>query len=564
MIEIEGITKIFDPKKPKALDGVTAQIPKGIIVGLAGPDGAGKTTLMRIMTGLMLPTSGSVKVAGFDTKTQLDDISQIIGYMPQKFGLYEDLTVIENLTLYADLQGIVGEEREGKFKSLLEFTQLTPFVDRLAGQLSGGMKQKLGLACTLIRKPQFLFLDEPSVGVDPISRRELWRMVHDLLPQGISVVWSTAYLDEAARCDRVLLLNEGKVIYQGLPEDLTKTAEGRTFTIDALTVQKRKAFSEITQEENVMDCVIQGDHIRVVFNKSDPPFFKHIENIKLTPSPPRFEDAFMTLLGGIRKGESKLAKNTPVQPVLNLNPIQAKSLTKQFGAFTAANDITFSVKQGEIFGLLGPNGAGKSTTFKMLCGLLTPTSGEAFVLEHDLRHASSVARSHVGYMAQKFSLYGDLNVMENLNFFAGIYNLYGKTKNEAVNRMIDIFHFSQYLDENAGSLPLGIKQRLALAAACIHNPELLFLDEPTSGVDPLTRREFWNHINGLVEKGVTIMVTTHFMEEAEYCDRIALIYHSKIITIGSPTELKEMARSASNPSPTLEDAFVHLIEAYDQ
>lgn len=564
MIEIENVLKSFDPKKPHALDGITSSVPKGMMVGLAGPDGSGKTTLIRIIAGLMLPTSGTVRVAGFDTRTEQDAISRIIGYMPQKFGLYEDLTVMENLVLYADLQGIVKKERESKFKSLLEFTQLSPFIDRLAGQLSGGMKQKLGLACTLIRKPQLLLLDEPSVGVDPISRRELWKMVHDLLPQGISVVWSTAYLDEAARCDRVLLLNEGKLLFQGPPAELTKRVEGRTFTIQNFSDGKRKLFSEITLEDNVVDCIIQGKGLRVVFNRSEPPFFKTLKDLSLVPSPPRFEDAFIDLLGGIRKGKSKLAEQSPMQPKFTTDAIQADHLTKKFGSFTAAENITFQIKQGEIFGLLGPNGAGKSTTFKMLCGLLTPTSGEAFVLEHDLLNASSIARSHVGYMAQKFSLYGDLSVLENLSFFAGIYNLTGKKKKQAIDQMIDIFHFSQYLNENAITLPLGIKQRLALSAACIHNPEVLFLDEPTSGVDPLTRREFWNHINGLVEKGVTIMVTTHFMEEAEYCDRIALIYKSKIIQMGSPENLKEQAKTEARPNPTLEDAFVHLIEEYDR
>lgn len=564
MIEIDDVIKSFDPKKPLALDKISAEIPKGMIVGLAGPDGSGKTTLIRIIAGLMLPTSGSVRVGGFDTRTQQDEISRIIGYMPQKFGLYEDLTVLENLILYADLQGVLGEERDAKFRSLLEFTQLAPFTKRLAGQLSGGMKQKLGLACTLIRKPQFLLLDEPSVGVDPISRRELWRMVHDLLPQGISVVWSTSYLDEAAKCDRVLLLNEGKLLYQGIPEDLTKRVDKRTFTIDTFPGGKRKVFSEVVLEENVVDCIIQGDCIRVVLNKSEPPQLKGLSHISLIASSPRFEDAFMDLLGGIRRGKSKLAEQTPFQPSYSTAAIQAESLTKKFGSFSAAENISFEIKQGEIFGLLGPNGAGKSTTFKMLCGLLTPSSGKSFVLEHDLAHAPSIARSHVGYMAQKFSLYGDLSVYENLDFFAGIYNLKGNARKESIARMIDIFHFSQYLNETAFTLPLGIKQRLALAAACMHNPEVLFLDEPTSGVDPLTRREFWNHINGLVEKGITIMVTTHFMEEAEYCDRIALIYKSKIITLGSPDDLKNRARSEELPDPTLEDAFIHLIEEYDR
>lgn len=568
MIEIENLSKIFDPLQPPALDHISASLPAGKMIGLAGPDGAGKTTLIRLIAGLMHPNTGSVIVNGHNSFTEQSFLAAEIGYMPQKFGLYEDLTVQENLTLYADLQGVLGEERAKAFEYLLDFTDLKPFVDRLAGNLSGGMKQKLGLACTLIRKPKILLLDEPSVGVDPISRRELWKMVQNLIPTGISVVWSTAYLDEAEKCDLVLLLNEGKLLYYGTPRELTNRVDGRTFIITDIQGNKRVLLEELLKQENVLDGVIQGKDVRIVANQAlEPPVdlsaLSAFGPPHILPTPPRFEDAFIDILGGCPKTPSQLAAIAKPFKLKDPIVIQAKNLKKNFGSFTAVDDISFEIRQGEIFGLLGPNGAGKSTTFKMLCGLLPPTSGEAFVLDYDLQEAPSIARSHVGYMAQKFSLYGDLSVYQNMNFFSGIYNMTGKDKKNAIQNMTDIFHFKQYLDESAGMLPLGFKQRLALACSVMHQPEVLFLDEPTSGVDPLTRREFWGHINGLVEKGVTIMVSTHFMDEAEYCDRIALVYKSKVIMVGTPEDLKKRAQTEKNPNPTLEDAFIQLIEAYD-
>lgn len=569
IIKIDHVSKIFDPSNPPALNQITAEIPKGEIIGLAGPDGAGKTTLIRLIAGLLLPTEGDITVAGYDTKTEQTEIANLISYMPQKFGLYEDLSVQQNLNLYADLKNLPEQDRQTTFDRLLSFTQLGPFSTRLAGNLSGGMKQKLGLACSLISKPTLLLLDEPSVGVDPISRRELWKMVQELLGEGISIIWSTAYLDEAERCDRVLLLNEGKLLFYGPVSNLTRRVEGRTFKLTNIKQNRRQLLEQVLKNKEVIDGVIQGSEIRLVlkeegvdrFNKEETVMDKGIEIIPILP---RFEDAFIDILGGGPGGRSLLAEKTlPIHEREGL-AVDARNLTKKFGSFVAAGNISFQIKPGEIFGLLGPNGAGKTTTFKMLCGLLQPTAGEAYVEGVNLQTAPSEARSHIGYMAQKFSLYGDLSVWQNLNFFAGIYNLCGAAKKNAIEQVIEIFNFQQYLDQSAGGLPLGYKQRLALACAVMHRPEVLFLDEPTSGVDPITRREFWNHINGLVEKGVTVMVTTHFMDEAEYCDRIALVYRSKIITIGSPDELKAQAKTQNNPHPTLEDAFIHLIEMYDK
>lgn len=554
MIDIEDVSKVFTLDESPALDGITARIEQGQIIGLVGPDGAGKTTLIRLIVGLLLPSKGSIKVVGKDTVQEAEKIHAMTGYMPQKFGLYEDLSVLQNLNLYADLKGLPKEERQATFDRLLKFTGLAPFTDRLARYLSGGMKQKLGLACALVTKPTLLVLDEPSVGVDPISRRELWKMVYDLLEEGISVIWSTAYLDETEKCHLVLLLSEGKLLFTGKPQDLTARARGKVFKITNVQGSRRQRLAEILQDPDVIDGVIQGQDIRVVSrNKIEGGI----------PIEPRFEDAFIDILGGGPGGNSELARITPHVVAKTETPVQAIELTKQFGSFTAVENVSFEVKKGEIFGLLGPNGAGKSTTFKMLCGLLQPTKGKALVNGLDLEIAPGVARSHIGYMAQKFSLYGVLTIRQNLQFFSGIYNLSGEEQKLAIEEMIKIFDFGPYLELTAASLPLGIKQRLALACATMHHPEVLFLDEPTSGVDPITRREFWNHINGLVEKGVTVMVTTHFMDEAEYCDRIALIYRGRAIHTETPDRLKEITRTDKNPNPTLEEAFIKLIEEYD-
>ncbi|MDL2398695.1 ATP-binding cassette domain-containing protein [Rhizobium mayense] len=564
LVRLEGVTKRFDAAKP-ALDAITGAVRGGEITGLVGPDGAGKTTLIRLLTGLMLPESGTVEVLGFDTRNDAAAIQAGIGYMPQRFGLYEDLSVQENLDLYADLRGLPRHERAATFDELLTFTDLKRFTSRLAGKLSGGMKQKLGLACALLKKPKLLLLDEPGVGVDPISRRDLWKMVENLTEEGIGVVWSTAYLEEAEACDRVFLLSEGKLLFAGEPKDLTVRVAGRVFRVSGIPGRRRQMLTKLLDEDGVVDGVIQGEAIRLVTVKDREPRFSAAGDSEVTATEPRFEDAFIDMLGGGPGGRSRLAETQRSFAVEGEKPvIEARALTKRFGDFTAADNITFDIPRGQIFGLLGPNGAGKSTTFKMLCGLLKPTNGEGRIAGFDLRRDTAEARNRLGYMAQKFSLYGDLSVSQNLQFFAGVYGLRGAHKRERVDLMASIFDFRSRLSMSAKDLPLGLKQRLALACAVMHEPEVLFLDEPTSGVDPITRREFWTHINGLVEKGVTVLVTTHFMDEAEYCDRISLIYRGRSIALGSPDELKAGVANAENPDPTMEDAFVALIQASEE
>lgn len=568
LVCIDGVGKSFGADAP-ALHDITATIEPGTITGLVGPDGAGKTTLIRLMAGLMMPDSGSISVFDLDTRTDAAIIQASIGYMPQRFGLYEDLTVQENLYLYAELRGLPRDERETVFARLLDFTGLARFTGRLAGKLSGGMKQKLGLACAMVQTPRLLLLDEPSVGVDPISRRELWRMIQDLAGRDIGVLWSTSYLDEAEKCDRVILLNEGAMLFCGPPAEMTDRVRGRVVRLTEIQGRRRKLLARVLPEPGVMDGVIQGRSIRLVLKSADQivtirdlaatgPETGTIESVE-----PRLEDAFVDHLGGGPDGRSKLAEAMPIVADRAEPVIEARSLSKSFGDFVAAEDMTFSIPRGEIFGLLGPNGAGKSTTFKMLCGLLPPSSGEGRVAGFDLGHARADARGRLGYMAQKFSLYGDLSVGQNLDFFAGVYGLKGSHKKQQIDAMIETFDFKRHLNDSTKDLPLGFKQRLALACAVMHGPEALFLDEPTSGVDPITRREFWTHINGLVEKGVSVLVTTHFMEEAEYCDRIALIYQGKRIANGSPDDLKAQVATSERPDPTLEDAFVAMVEATD-
>jgi ABC-2 type transport system ATP-binding protein len=565
VVELSEVTKSFG--LVQAVAGVSASIPAGRLIGLVGPDGAGKTTLMRIMAGLMLPTSGRAVVVGYDSAGDNESLADEIGYMPQQFGLYEDLTVQENLQLYADLRGVAKKKQPDTFAALLRLTRLAKFTGRLAGRLSGGMKQKLGLACALMARPKLLLLDEPSVGVDPVSRQDLWAMVEDLLKGGMTVVWATSYLDEAERCSSVFLLSEGKVLYSGAPKKLSDRLKGRSFLLRGIVAQRRKLLADLMEQTFISDAVVHGESIRVVIHEGRSPeeLAKLATSLggKIGAVPPRFEDAFIDLLGGSSSRRSRIAEKMPEVTGSETNIIACDHLTKKFGNFIATDNVSFSVGRGEIFGLLGPNGAGKSTTFKMLCGLLSITEGSATVVGHELLNASKKAKLSLGYMAQKFSLYGLLSVKQNLEFFAGVYGLSGKVKKERITEVIEAFSLGPFLNSDPAKLSLGYRQRLALACAIMHRPPVLFLDEPTSGVDPLSRREFWSHINGFVSKGMTVMVTTHFMEEAEYCDRIGLMYASKLIALDTPDALKKGAQQGPE-EPTMEEAFIHLIKQQEE
>ena len=527
-----------------------------------------KTTLIRMAAGLLTPTQGSITVLGLDSVVDAIDIQQRIGYMPQKFGLYQDLSVKENMELYADLQGVPRHERRTRYDQLLEMTGLQAYTRRLAGALSGGMKQKLGLACCLIKSPRMLLLDEPTVGVDPISRRELWKIVYQLvLDDGIGVVVSTAYLDEAERCDWVVVLHQGRKLAEGKPIDFKRQVDGSVMLIDPPPgVKPRRIQTHLAGQKHIKDVTIRSGRVRVVLDEPESDVLKsalpEAWQKNVTPARPHFEDAFMRLVPheGERLQVGEAGTTAPSKAETPEVMVSVNELKKQFGDFEAVKKITFEVQRGEIFGLLGPNGAGKSTTFRMLCGLLPVSGGEVSVAGNDLRRSPSRARARLGYMAQQFSLYGQLSVLENLRFFGRAYGLRGRRLAKRIGWAFGEFGLETWRDHAADQLPGGYKQRLAMATALLHRPDILFLDEPTSGVDPLARREFWLRINGFSQEGVTVVVTTHFMEESEYCDRILIMSRGESLAMGSPSHIRGLVRSKENPDPTIEDAFIALAE----
>jgi ABC-2 type transport system ATP-binding protein len=569
VLAAEGLRKSFlaGRRTVTALDGIDLRVQPGVVTGLIGPDGAGKTTFMRLAAGLLAPDAGQITVLGLDSTHDALEVQAALGYMPQRFGLYEDLTVQENLDLYADLQGVPRPLRPERYRELMHMTGLAPFTRRLAGRLSGGMKQKLGLACTLVRAPRLLLLDEPTVGVDPVSRRELWTIVDRLVrSEGMSVLLSTAYLDEAERCAQVILLHEGRILDQGSPAAMSARMAGRTWGVSRPGTRHRDLQAELDGQPGIVDALVQGEHVRLVTAEAAlPDAAARQPGIVVRATPPRFEDAFIDLL---RRRQDLQAR----KPAMNGTAaaslagdqavvIRVAGAKRRFGDFWAVDGVDFEIRRGEIFGLLGANGAGKTTTFRMLCGLLPASAGRLEVVGLDLRHAAAAARARIGYMSQKFSLYGNLTVAQNLDFFASAYGLARAARRQRIDWALEEFALDAAADQLSGDLPLGYKQRLAMACALMHRPEILFLDEPTSGVDPIARREFWQRINALARQGVTVLVTTHFMEEAEYCDRLAIMAAGRILAMDEPAAIKALARSPAHPEPSLEDAFVRLIEA---
>ena len=572
VVVAENLNKHFIIKPSKkiidALTDINVKIPLGKLTALIGPDGAGKTTFMRLICGLMIPTDGKLTVFGMNTKDNPQEIQNKISYMPQRFGLYEDLSIQENLNLYADLHGVPYEIRKERFNNLLKMTGLSPFVDRLAGKLSGGMKQKLGLACTLVRSPDLLLLDEPTVGVDPLSRRELWEILQNLVEtEKFSVLVSTAYMDEAELCQKVIVMHKSKILAEGTPKELSSKAENKCFRIEQPSEMPSRILQTklLDDRENIIDAVPMGGEVRFITstNKAIDNIKNSEKNIKIQKVESKLEDGFMFLL---REYEDKQKENTekilPIEfpdkfEISDEIDIEVRDLVRKFGDFTAVSNTSFQVHKGEIFGLLGPNGAGKTTTFRMLCGLLPSTSGFLSVAGINLRKARTHARANIGYVAQKFSLYSNLTVEENLKFFGGVYGL---QKEKLIERMGEVkkqFDLLGQETKQSGDLPGGYKQRLSMAVALLHDPKILFLDEPTSGIDPLARRVFWRQITALAAKGTTIIITTHFMEEAEYCDRIMIQDQGKMLVIGTPQEVR---KKAGNNITSMNQAFIEIIE----
>lgn len=454
-IEVKHISKRYGPTV--ALDDCSFNVPKGALYGLIGPDGTGKTTMFRILTTLLLPDSGTATIDGYDTVNDMRAIRRRLGYMPGRFSLYQDLTVEENLRFFATLFGTTIEEGYDDIKDI--YGQIERFKDRRAGALSGGMKQKLALSCALIHRPSVLLLDEPTTGVDPVSRIDFWDMLATLKRRGITMLVSTPYEDEIKKCDEIIL---------------TRPAT--------------------------------------------------------TPAP----DFITTTSTYIKEQETEAA----TKEATDVNVISVNHLVKAFGSFRAVDDISFTVRRGEIFGFLGANGAGKTTAMRILSGLSRPTSGTAIVGGYDVRTQYEEIKRHIGYMSQKFSLYEDMTVRENIRLFGGIYGMRDQAIRRKTDELLDKLDIAQYADRLVASLPLGFKQKLAFSVSIFHSPEVVFLDEPTGGVDGTTRRQFWQLIYQAAAKGITIFVTTHYMDEAEYCDRISIMVDGKIRALGTPDELK--------------------------
>ncbi len=556
LAELQNVGYRFKGKAAAALSGVSLTLEPGEVLGLIGPDGAGKTTLLRLMAGLLQAQSGSISIRGLDPVRHHAELSAQVGYMTQVFSLYGDLTIAENLRLFASLKGIPPGRAEAEAAELLRVAGLDCFRDRLAGKLSGGMKQKLALIGALYGTPPVLLLDEPGVGVDPVSRRDLWQLVEQARAAGHGIVWSTAYLDEAARCDRVCILHEGRVRYLGRPEGLLAPLRGRVYAVAAAPAERMPLLRRLQATPGVMDAMIEGPRVRFLLRnraEGDMPEGAHVVE-------PNVEEAFINLLGGV-PGHMRPPRPEALPRELGDAPlIVTEGLTKKFGDFTATDNLSIRVRRGEIFGILGANGAGKTTAFRMMCGLIPATSGRASLLGIDLLRHARKARAHLGYMAQKFSLYGTLSVRQNLRFFASVYGLRGEQRRRRIEDVAGRFDLLPHMDHAAGPLPLGIRQRLSMACATLHEPEFLFLDEPTSGVDPFARREFWEEINEMAAAGVTIIVTTHFMDEAQYLHRMVIMNRGRVIAEGTPEELKAAAATPTNPHPTMEDAFIHYVE----
>lgn len=460
-IEVNSLSKCYG--KVQALHDVSFSVGRGEVFGIIGPDGAGKTSLYRILCSLLLPDDGTASVDGYDVVSGMKEIRRRVGYMPGRFSLYQDLTVEENLRFFATLFGTTVEENYDSIKAI--YTQIGPFRKRRAGALSGGMKQKLALCCALVHQPSVLFLDEPTTGVDPVSRKEFWEMLSQLKEREITIVASTPYLDEVRKCERVAFLSEGCIRGIGTPNDILTT-------------------------------------FRDIFN---PPAIEKLE-------------------AGTKSNE---------------NAIEVEHLVKAFGSFHAVDDISFTVRKGEIFGFLGANGAGKTTAMRMLTGLSQPTDGNGKVAGFDIRTEYEQIKKHIGYMSQKFSLYEDLTVAENIRLFAGIYGMDDGEIRRKTTDLLDRLDFSAHRNTLVSSLPLGWKQKLAFSVSIFHDPHVVFLDEPTGGVDPATRRQFWELIYDAAKQGITVFVTTHYMDEAEYCDRISIMVDGKIKALGTPEELKQ-------------------------
>jgi ABC-2 type transport system ATP-binding protein len=544
IVYTENLSKRFH--SVKAVKDINLEVKAGEIFGMVGADGAGKTTIIQMICGLHEPTTGLIFVDGHNVAEDPDIIRTKLGYMSQDFTLYMDLTVEENIDFVGKLKGMTDEELEIRKDRLLEFSRMAPFRNRKAGDLSGGMKKKLGLSCALVHKPKVLILDEPTTAVDPISRGDLWRILYEFIVQGITVIISTPYMDEAERCNRVALMQEGRILACDTPDNLKKMVKKTIFSCKSNHLNK---ICKLINDASVFSSQIYGDQMRI-FLPDNAENIEPVETFLKQNGEDRIfdakkvqanmDDVYMELLGAQHNKSHKNLNWIPFHlPVIGEQAIKISNVTKKFKDFVAVDNVSFEVKTGSIFGMLGPNGAGKTTLIKIMCGLLPPTSGTATVAEYDIATQSRLVRSRIGYMSQLFSLYPDLTVDQNLDLYASIYGLGKKEKQTRKGWAIDLAGLKGMEKHLTKDLVGGWKQKLALGCSVMHQPLVLFLDEPTSGVDPVARQEFWDVIYRFSEEGMTVLVTTHFMDEADRCNVLSLMNAGCLIAIDTPENLKK-------------------------
>jgi ABC-2 type transport system ATP-binding protein len=547
VVNVEHLVKRY--KTLVAVDDVRLTVTKGEIYGVIGPDGAGKSSLMKAMAGVLAYEGGLVEVFGtpVDSEQTAELVKPRIGFLPQGLGLnlYPELTVEENIDFFAQLRLVPEDQLAERKARLLAMTRLDKFQDRAMKHLSGGMKQKLGLICTLIHEPELAILDEPTTGVDPVSRRDFWAILAELIhTKGMTAVVSTAYMDEATRFHRLSFLSHGRALAAGTPGEVLELVPGSVLSFEASP--QLEAVARVKGRYNQVEAL--GSKLHVFTDETD-----HDEAVRHLASSlgditadhvqvraPELEDVFVALLLRQATGQGLFTSPAPSRQAPSAGlAIEARALIRDFGRFRAVDRVSFQVKAGEIFGLLGANGAGKTTVIKMLTGIMPPTGGEGRVAGADMKTAAETIKERIGYMSQAFSLYLDLTVQENIGLFAGIYGLDQKTTSERLRWIVSMAGLQGYETSLTGRLPMGVRQRLALGCALVHQPPVLFLDEPTSGVDPVGRRHFWEILSRLArEEGVAILITTHYMSEAEHCDHLALMYGGKIVAEGSPEAMK--------------------------
>ena len=578
VINITDLCKSY--KNKLAVDTVTLTVNHGEIYGLIGPDGAGKSSLMKTIAGVLSFEQGKLAVFGINVNSEAtaEKIKGRLGFMPQGLGLnlYGDLSIEENINFFAQLRQVSPEDLNERKNKLLEMTRLNMFRERPMKNLSGGMKQKLGLICTLIHQPELILLDEPTTGVDPVSRRDFWSILTELLhEQGITALVSTSYMDEAARFNRLSLMHNGQILASGEPETICQQAQG--CSIELTAEPQTKAIKQLKTLYPQLEII--GSKIKVfVDNKSSIEATKQISDLlasvklkTLKAFDTELEDAFIALLRRDPLIKLTMIDNCFVRfdkPLLDNKSIaiEAKQLTRDFGNFRSVDRINLSIRQGQIFGLLGANGAGKTTAIKMLTGIIPPSEGEGKVAGADMRFAGQMIKERIGYMSQSFSLYMDLTVIENIRLYASVYGIPQKTIKQRLSWVIQIAGLANVTAQLAGNLPMGIRQRLALGCALVHQPAILFLDEPTSGVDPIGRRHFWEilvHLSRI--EHVTILVTTHYMSEAEHCDHLALMHAGRIIADDSPNDMiDELKNEAGQLLEVTSDKPLETLELLKQ